>query len=139
MLMIDYTRIGWWYWMATACVLSAGVAGHPQAFVLAIGLTVFQLLHFALREGRITAFPVQVRFCYLLFLLMALPETMQWLYWVSTVGTWAQVLFGYCTLARSLSLLPWNRRQQLSSGLIRETFLARPVRGNIMQGLPPLA
>lgn len=136
MFMIDYRELSWWYWLVTACLLTAGVAGAPAAFALAIALTVVQLAHFTLREGRVTAFPVQVRFWYLMPLLVALPKPLQFIYWVPTVGTWAQVIFGYCTMARCVSLLPWNRKQRFSVDLLSRTFLSRPVPGNIMQGLP---
>jgi hypothetical protein len=137
MFMIDYKELSWWYWLVTACLLTAGVAGYQIGFILAIGLTVFQLLHFMVREHSITAFPVQVRFWYLVLLLVALPGPLQIIYWVPTVGTWAQLIFGYCTMARCVSLLPWNRNQPLSVDLLSRTFFSRPVRGNIMQGLPP--
>lgn len=138
MFMISYKDFGWWYWLVTACLLSAGVAGHPIGFLLAIGLTVFQLAHFAMRERSITAFPIQVRFWYFMLLLAALPEPLQIVYWVPVVGTWAQLIFGYCTMARCVSLLPWNREERFSAGLLARTFLSRPVRGNVLQGLPPL-
>jgi hypothetical protein len=137
MFMIDYKELSWWYWLATACLLTAGVAGDPTGFLLAIGLTVIQLIHFAIREGSVTAFPVQVRFFYLMLLLVALPKPLQIIYWVPLVGTWAQIVFGYCTMARCVSLLPWNRKERFSGGLLARTFLSRPVAGNILQGLPP--
>lgn len=137
MLMIDYKEISWWYWLITACLLTAGVSGLQAGFYLAIGLTVLQLIHFALRERSFTAFPVQVRFFYLLLLLVALPAPLQWLYWIPTIGTWAQLIFGYCAMARCVSLLPWNRSQPLSADLLQKTFLSRPVRGNVLHGLPP--
>jgi hypothetical protein len=34
-----------------------------------------------------------------------------------------------------LSLLPWNRRQPLTVGLVRRTFLSAPVRGSIVDAL----
>lgn len=137
MFMIDYKELSWWYWLVTACLLTAGVAGYPTGFSLAIGLTVIQLVHFAIRQSSITAFPVQVRFCYLMFLIIALPEPMQVIYWIPVVGTWAQLIFGYCTMARCVSLLPWNRKDSFTFNLITRTFFSRPVPGNIMQGLPP--
>ena len=106
MFMINYKASSWWYWLVTACLLTAGVAGYRAAFFAAIGLTVCQLAHFALREGSVRAFPVQVRFWYLLLLLVALPEPLRVIYWLPMVGTWAQVLFGYCAMARCVSLLP---------------------------------
>ena len=137
MFMIDYKELSWWYWLVTACLLTAGVAGYPSAFLIAIGLTVFQLIHFAIRARSITAFPVQVRFWYLILLLVALPKPLQIIYWVPTIGTWAQLIFGYCTMARCVSLFPWNRSESFSLGLLLRTFISRPVRGNILQGLPP--
>ena len=138
MLMINYKELSWWYWFVTACLLTAGIAGYQIGFFLAIGLTVVQLIHFSIREHSITAFPIQVRFWYLIFLLVVLPEPLQIVYWVPTVGTWAQLIFGYCTMARCVSLLPWNHDERFSVGLLMKTFFSRPVRGNIMQGQPPL-
>lgn len=133
MFMLEYTTIRWWYWLATVVLLTAGVSGWPAGFLLAIGLTVLQAIHFAIRERSITAFPVQVRVAYLVLLLIALPEKLQWIYWLPMLGTWAQVLFGYCTMARTVSLLPWNRSEPFSLGLLRRTFLSPPVRGSILK------
>ncbi len=134
MFMIEYKDIGWWYWLVTAGLLTYGVSGHPVGFMLAIGLTIFQLIHFIIREKSITAFPVQVRFWYLMLLIAALPEPLQLIYWIPTIGTWAQLIFGYCTMARLVSLFPWNRSDSFSFALLQKTFLSRPVRGNIQQG-----
>ncbi len=137
MLMIEYRDMSWWYWLVTALLLSLGLVATPLAFHGAIGVTLWQLLHYRLREGSNGAFPVQVRFWYLMLLLLALPGPMQWLYWVPTIGTWAQLFFGYCTMARLVSLLPWNRSEPFSGRLLWRTFFSAPVRGNILQGLPP--
>jgi hypothetical protein len=137
MFMIDYKDLSWQYWLVTACLLTAGVAGYPIGFLLAIGFTIFQLIHFAIRERSLRAFPVQVRFWYLMLLLVAYPEPLGFLYWIPTIGTWAQIFFGYCAMARCVSLLPGNRKEAFSGELMVRTFLARPVRGNILQGLPP--
>lgn len=139
MFMISYKELSWWYWLVTACLLTAGVAGYTSGFLWAIGLTAFQIAHFALREHTISAFPVQVRFWYLALLLAALPEPLQMVYWVPVIGTWAQLIFGYCTMARCVSLLPWNRSEPFSLDLLMRTFFSRPVRGNLLQGFPPQA
>ena len=55
-------------------------------------------------------------------LLVFLPGPMNWLFWVPAIGTVAQVLFGYCTLARCLSLLPWNRQEPFSWHLVWRSF-----------------
>ena len=135
--MILYREVSWWYWAVTAVLLMAGLGGHSVAFAAATVLGLIQVVHFRLREGSFTAFPVQVRVVYTGLLLLALWPSMRWLYWVPAVGTCAQVLLGYCFLARCLSLLPWNRHERLSSRLVWTTFTAPPVPGNILQGLPP--
>lgn len=137
MFMIDYKQLNWWYWFVTACLLTAGVAGYQIGFLLTIGLSLFQLIHFTIREQSMTAFPVQVRFWFLVLVLALYPEPMQIVYWLPLAGTWARSIFGYCLMARLLSLLPWNRRAPFSLKLVMKAFFTRPVRGNIMQGFPP--
>ncbi|HYP67235.1 MAG TPA: hypothetical protein VEP67_03170 [Thiobacillaceae bacterium] len=58
------------------------------------------------------------------------------MYWIQLAGTSAMVLFGYCPLARFLSLMPWNRTQPFTFSLLALTCLSQPVRSNILQGLP---
>jgi len=134
MFMIEYKDIGWWYWLVTAGLLTYGLSGSSIGFLFAIGLTLFQLIHFIIREKSITAFPIQVRFWYLILLLVALPEPLQLIFWIPTIGTWAQIIFGYCTMARCVSLFPWNRSEQFTIALLQKTFLSRPVKGSIQQG-----
>jgi len=134
--MILYKELSWWYWAVTAALLIVGLAGRFEAFYLATALSALQLIHYRLREGSFAAFPVQVRAVYTCMLLLALWRPMNWLFWAPAIGTALQVLLGYCTLARCLSLLPWNRREPCSWRMVRRTFSAPPVKGNIMQGLP---
>ena len=134
MFKFEYKDIAWWYWLATAGLLTYGVSGHPIGFLLAIGLTVFQLIQYMIRDKSITSFPVQVRIGYLILLIVSLPEPLQFNFWIPTLGTWAQVLFGYCAMARCVSLLPWNRSDPFSLALMHKTFFSRPVRGSIKQG-----
>ena len=136
--MFEYKDIGWWYWLLTVCLLTAGIAGWPPGFYATIGLTVFQLFHYLVREKSIGAFPVQVRTGYLLLLVIALPEPLNWIFWIPMIGTWAQVIFGYCTMARFVSLMPWNSADPFSLKLMLNTFLTKPVRGNILQGHAPV-
>lgn len=134
MFMIEYRNLSWWYWLVTVGFLTAGLAGWPTAFLWATGLTIFQIGHYVIRERSVTAFAIQVRVGYLLVLLVAWPPKLQLIYWLPMIGTWVRVLFGYCTMARTVSLLPWNRREPLSFDLLRRTFLSAPIRGGIMQG-----
>lgn len=137
MFMIEYRSTSWWCWLATVCLLTIGVSGWAAAFFFTIGLTVVQVFHFVVRERSLTAFPVQVRLAYLLLLLIALPANLRWAYWLPMLGTWVQVLFGYCTMARMVSLLPWNRTEAFSIALLKRTFLSAPIRGNILHGFTP--
>ncbi len=134
--MIFLEDISWWYWAVTDILLFVGLTGRAVAFYAAAAISLVQVAQFALRERSLTAFPVQVRLAYAVVLLVALWPPLRWLFWWPAVGTLALVLFGYCFLARCLSLLPWNRREPLSWRLVRRTFLARPVKGNVLQGLP---
>ncbi len=134
MFMFEVKDKGWWYWLITVCFLTAGVMGYSQGFIIAIGITLVQLVHYLILERRFSAFPVQVRTGYLLLLLVSWIDPLQWLYWVPTIGTWAQVIFGYCAMARIVSLMPWNRGEALSLRLLSNTFLSAPVRGSVKQG-----
>lgn len=131
-----FNDIRWWYWLVTAVLLAAYlVAGLRAAIFAAIALTAVQLVHFAAREGELTAFPVQVRAAYLGLLAAGLYPPLVFIHWIQLIGTWAMVLVGYCLLARALSLLPWNRRQPLSAALVGRTFLSPPVRGSIVDAI----
>jgi hypothetical protein len=133
-LMVEYRSVSWWYWLISVGFLTAGVCGWPKGFLLAIGLTAFQLIHFTIRDRSVRTFPVQVRLGYLLLLLIAAPEKFRLIYWIPMIGTWVQVLFGYCAMARTVSLTPWNREPPLSMALLKQTFGTAPVRGSFIHG-----
>jgi len=116
----------WWAWMLTAVLLTIGLCGYANAFIAATVMTFFQAVVMLVREKRASAFPVQLRIGYLMLLGICFFPFMRWLYWLPTIGTFALVIFGYCLLARILSLLPWNRRESLSAALIWRTFMTRP-------------
>ncbi len=134
--MLMYRKLSWWYWLVTVVFLTAGLAGWVPGFYLTIALSAVQVVHFSIREGTITAFPVQVRIAYLIWMVVALWEPLRFLYWIPVIGTWTMVLTGYCFLARCVSLMPWNREGDLTASLLKRTFFSPPVRGNILQGLP---
>jgi hypothetical protein len=124
------------YWAAIDVLLFAGLGLGADAFYAAIALSLVSTIHFALRERSIAAFPVQVRITCSAILCLALWRPLHELFWLPALGTLVMVLFGYCRLARCLSLLPWNRREPLSWRLLRQTFLSRSVKGSVLQGLP---
>ena len=116
--------LAWWYWVPTSGLLAAGITGWPWGIPLAIFLCVVQIIHFWRRTGGMTTFPVQVRVTYLLLLTLGLWTPLQWIHLVQVIGTSARVLVGYCLLARTLSLAPWNRLEPLSVALVRNTFFS---------------
>ena len=119
--------LGWWYWFLTAGFLGAGLSGWPTGIFLAMVLCAVQLVHVIRLTRDVAAFPVQVRVAYLSMLMAGLWEPLQWIHWLQLAGTTARILVGYCLLARTLSLAPWNRNRPLTLMLIRHTFLSMPV------------
>lgn len=116
--------LDWWYWFLTVWLLAAGLFVWPAGILLAIVLCAVQLAHVIWLTQDLTAFPVQVRAAYGIMLVAGLWASSQWLHWMQLVGTTARVAAGYCFLARTLSLAPWNRWQPLSIDLIRRTYLS---------------
>lgn len=135
--MFQYRHISWWYWLATVPLLIAGLSGRNEAFYYAMALTVVQWIYFALRDRSLVSFPVQVRMGYLGLLLLGQWDPFHFIYYIQLIGTSAMVLFGYCPLARMLSLMPWNRQEPFCFSLVKRTILAPPTRGSILQGLAP--
>lgn len=118
----------WWIWVATIALLIIGLAWFPYGVIAAIALTALQLMIVLARERSLTAFPAQLRLTYALILLVSYPPGMRWRYWLPTLETLALILFGYCFLARVLSLLPWHREERLSNELLYRTFFSAPDR-----------
>lgn len=116
----------WWVWTVTMALLLAGLFGYTVAFLGAIAVTAGQGIVVFLRDRSPLAFSVQLRAAYLLLLLVGYVPAMRWLYLLAVVGTFALVVFGYCIMARLLSLLPWNSLEYLSLNRLRRTFLTAP-------------
>jgi hypothetical protein len=133
------TKLVWWYWALTTILLVGVLAGNSQSLQAVIGLNIVQVIHFVIREKSLIAFPVQVRVTYLGLLFAAQAPYMVWIFWWQLIGTSAMVLFGYCFLARLLSLLPWNKKHSYSIEMLKRTFVTPPQKGNVMQGLPAIA
>jgi hypothetical protein len=129
----------WWYWLATLGLLAVGVGGWTAGIYLALALCIVQIAHFAWYQSSLTTFPVQVRAAYSGLLVVGLWKPFQFVHWIQLIGTFAVVVVGYCLLARLLSLLPWNRTEPLSLGLLGRTFFQPPVRGSVLQGLSEIS
>lgn len=134
MLMIEYKDIAWWYWLATATLLTIGMFIDTTGFYLSVVLTIIHTIHYLFREPAITTFPVQVRIAYLSLLVVSLPHQLLIIFWIPLIGTWAQVIFGYCAMARFLSLFAWNRKEPFTLRFLIKTIFSRPTRGSVLQG-----
>jgi hypothetical protein len=127
MFNIDYKNVDWQYLLVCATGLTLGLTGWEIGFLVAIAMAMVQIIHTLIVHRRLNAFPVQVRITYTLLLLAAWPELMNWFYWLPAIGTWIYLLFGYCPLARVLSLLPFISKRRFSLSLMRTVLLTPPV------------
>lgn len=135
-LMLMPTEFSWWIWLATVALLAIGLAGFTVSFHLAIALSVGQAVWLLWKRRSLKPYPVQIRVAYAACLFLYLIPGLNWMFWIPLLGTFALVLFGYCLMARMLSLMPWNRRAAMNLDLLRRTFCAAPVLGRADHGLP---
>jgi len=120
-------QLTWWIWLVTLAMMVAGLAGYAVGFIAAIVLTLAHALLFWRKTRNMRAISVQIRLAYALLLAICLIPQLRWLNWLAAVGGGAMLVFGYCAMGRTLSLLPWNRTELLSLNLLRRTFLTAPV------------
>ena len=120
-------ELTWWVWLVNASLIVLGLVGYPWMFAAATALSLAQAIFFLVREKSLTAFSVQLRIGFTAILLICALPYMGWLYWLPAVGTFAMLIFGYCLLARMLSLLPWNRSEPITIDLLGRTFFSRPL------------
>ena len=131
--MISHNTIRWSYWAAICALLMVGLAGRFEAFYVAFAVSVVQLVHYLVRERSLTAFSVQVRLAFAAILLTdILWEPLRLHLWWMAFFTLMIVLFDWCLLSRIMALLPWNRKEPLSWGLVRRIFFSGPVKGSII-------
>lgn len=124
------SRMIWWLWFATWLLLLAGLFNRTFYAYTVYFSGAHALLFLFLFQFRISPRPVQVRLAYLLWVAVGtyIPY-MVFLMYITTVGLAGNLFFGYCPLARLMSLMPWNREESLSLGLLRRTFLSPPSSG----------
>jgi hypothetical protein len=116
----------WWAWTITAVLLIVGLSGYSSAFIGAMAVTAGQGFIMLARDRSFAAFSVQLRAAYLLLMLISYPPPMRWFYWLLATGTFALIVFGYCVMARVLSLLPWNSSDTYTWDRLRRTFFYAP-------------
>ena len=126
----------WSYWALTTVLIAGALAGIEHSYQAVVILNIIQVIHFAMRERSVIAFPVQVRVTYLGLLFLSQAPYMIWVLWWQLIGTTAMVSVKYCFLGRLMSLMPWNKAEKYSVDLFKLTFFTPPIDGNVLHGLP---
>jgi hypothetical protein len=96
-------------WAVTAPLLAAHLAGARGALLAVLVLCAASIAWYALRLGSLRPFRVQVRLGFFALVALGALPAARWILWLPLCGTTAQLLFGYCPMARLLQLMPWNR------------------------------
>lgn len=130
-------RIVWWMWLVTWLLLLAGLYDRRYYEIVAWFTAGHALLFLALNRFRFAAFPVQVRIVYLVWAAAgAWVPYMTFLMYIPTVGLIGNLFFGYCSLARLMYLMPWNRDEDFSRDLLARVILTPPTGGRFKPAPP---
>jgi len=123
----------WGLWFITWAGLVCGLI-IPSFYHLVVLFTALHTFFFwFLFRFRIGPFPVQVRLAYLAWVTVGtyVPH-MVILLDITTIGLATNLFLDYCPLARLMSLMPWNRREPFSAGLVQRTFFSPPAKGRFV-------
>jgi len=123
-------RLIYGIWVVTWFGLLAGMFD-SRFFEYTIALTVVHSIGFlALLRFRPMVFPTQLRIAYVGWLVLGtFVPFLGVMMHITLVGLGANLIWGYCPLARMLYLLPWNRQQPLSLELAWRAFFTAPKPG----------
>ncbi len=123
-------KLIWTLWLITWLGLLGGLVQRQWYEVVVYCSGAHALLFIGLERFHPLAFPVQVRLAYVVWVAIGtyVPH-MQIFMYITTVGLATNLFWGYCPLARMLSLLPWNRQEPFSLDLLRRVVLTPPVKG----------
>jgi hypothetical protein len=119
-------RISQAQWAVTMPLLLLQLAGFHWALPLVVGSCAASAALYALRLGSVRAYRVQVRLGFAAFCSLGWLPGLEPILLVPVVGTSAQVLFGYCPMARMLDVAPWNRDERFSWELVRRIAMRAP-------------
>ena len=122
--------IVWGLWFVVWVGLLLGIFYKVFYEYVVIYSALHALAFFFLFNFKVRPFPVQIRFAYLIWVLLGtyVPH-MTILMYITTVGLGTNLFLNYCPLARMLYLLPWNREESFSLNLVKRVILTPPVPG----------
>jgi len=119
-------QLAWWGWLFTVALLAVGLAGIPAGLIAATALLLAKTIFYWWKLRSPSAIAVQIRLGFTLVLGLCFIPQLHWFAWLAAAGALALLVFGYCFMGRSLSLLPWNRTEPLTFDLFRRTFFSAP-------------
>lgn len=123
-------RLRWGLWGITWFGLLAGCFDPSYwRWVVAFSGAHAALL-LALVGFRPLVFPAQLRIAYCAWVAVGTyAPYSSWMMYVTLLGLTANLIVGWCPLARMLYLLPWNRQEPLAADLLARVFFSGPVAG----------
>ena len=126
-------RFVWGMWFITWIGLLAGLFDRVFYEYVVVFSAVHALLVLFLLRFRISAFPALVRVAYFAWVVIGTyAPYMVILMYITTVGLATNLFVGYCPLARTMYLFPWNREESFSLELIVRVFFSPPVVGQFI-------
>jgi len=106
--------IWWWYWAVTFAFILAAILDWPTGYTVVILISAVQLGHSIMKNGALSAFPVQIRLVYLGVTLFGFwPGPRLVVFAILLVGTGMMVFAGRCGIAMVLKGMPWNQGRDL--------------------------
>jgi hypothetical protein len=120
----------WGLWFITWLGLVGGLFEQLYFEYVVIFSAFHAVLFLVINAFNIKPFPVQVRIAYFIWVAAGtyVPH-LTFLMYITLVGLAANLFLGYCPLARMMTLMPWNRNEKFSIGLVGRVFLSPPMPG----------
>ncbi len=130
-------KIVWGLWFITFIGLVLGFFYREFYEYVVMFSAVHVILFLFFFRFQIKAFPVQSRIAYLIWVAVGtyVPHMVILMY-ITTIGLASNLFIGYCPLARMMYLLPWNREEPFSFGLLKRVVLTLPVPGRFKPASP---
>ena len=134
---VKYTEMTWWTWAVIAgLLLWALFTGDMIARQAAMAVALVQAGVYLVRHRNLRHFPTQVRVAYAVWMAASFVPELTFMYWIQTAGTTALISVGYCPLARTLLVFPWNRTVPLTWRRLGVIAFHPPIQGSVLTGLP---
>lgn len=114
--------------LITEIGLIAGAFVNPVYWQWVVWFSIFNALLFLYFVGfKPLVFPAQLRIAYAIWVAIGtFVPYMSWMMWVTLFGLAANLIIGWCPLARMMYLLPWNRQQKMTGTVFLKTFFSMP-------------